>query len=189
MRSRIQNLVVMGVAARVSPSAWHDHAYYQALDLHPHVDAVSARYGAAEAAMFAASESRSSVRREARALYHTLDDDGEMDSSWFNKKLILLKMLIFIENVERGDVDTMTHVVFELHGRCEIGENTACVTYKGATHLALGRASSVVEADRPVYGAHRRHHFHCVCDNPRHHSHIFKNMISLGKSLCLLLVE
>ena len=92
MRSRIQNLVVMGVAVPVSPSAWHVHACYQAFDLHPHVDAVSARYGAAEAAMFIASESRSSVRREARAL-----DDGEMDSSWFNKKSFLLKMLILLK--------------------------------------------------------------------------------------------
>jgi ribosylpyrimidine nucleosidase len=28
VRSRIKNVVVMGGAARVSPSAWHDHAYY-----------------------------------------------------------------------------------------------------------------------------------------------------------------
>ena len=38
-------------------------------------DAVSDRYDAAEAVMFNVSESRSSVRREARAL----DDAGEMD--------------------------------------------------------------------------------------------------------------
>jgi hypothetical protein len=38
-------------------------------------DAVSDRYDAAEPAMFNVSESRSSVRREARAL----DDVGEMD--------------------------------------------------------------------------------------------------------------
>ena len=50
--------------------------------------------------MFAASESRSSVRREARALCHALDDDGEMDSSWLNKKLILLKMLILLKRLK-----------------------------------------------------------------------------------------
>ena len=44
-------------------------------DMEEDEDAVSDRYDAAEAVMFNVSESRSSVRREARAL----DDAGEMD--------------------------------------------------------------------------------------------------------------